>query len=76
MRVGHGWTKITRRCAQVSETGVAWGCRFGFDDFGVYKETCYCQNADGCNSAYGVKASVALLASLLGLEVVRRLLFC
>uniref|UniRef100_A0A0R3W6P9 VWFA domain-containing protein n=1 Tax=Taenia asiatica TaxID=60517 RepID=A0A0R3W6P9_TAEAS len=45
------WIKITRRCAARTDYGVAKGCRYWFDDQGVYHEVCYCQDRDGCNAA-------------------------
>jgi len=46
-----GWKKATRRCGSRSDTGVAWGCRWVFEDNGVWKETCYCEDRDGCNKS-------------------------
>ncbi|XP_074649142.1 UPAR/Ly6 domain-containing protein crok-like [Tubulanus polymorphus] len=47
----NGWVKITRRCGSRTDTGVAWGCRYWYEDNGVFKETCYCDNFDGCNGS-------------------------
>ncbi|KAM3182709.1 hypothetical protein ACTXT7_011776 [Hymenolepis weldensis] len=33
-----GWIKVTRRCAARTDYGVAKGCRYWFDDQGVYHE--------------------------------------
>jgi hypothetical protein len=30
---------------------VAWGCRWTWDYTGVFRETCYCEDRDGCNAA-------------------------
>jgi len=38
-------------CMCVCVLGVAWGCRWVYEDNGVWKETCYCDDRDGCNSA-------------------------
>ncbi|XP_005097298.1 uncharacterized protein LOC101860650 [Aplysia californica] len=46
-----GWQKTTRRCGSRTSFGVAWGCRWSWDYTGVFTETCYCEDADGCNSA-------------------------
>ncbi|XP_053212098.1 uncharacterized protein LOC128395659 [Panonychus citri] len=43
------WRTVIRRCAQVSETGVSWGCAWGYRENGVYWEECYCAK-DGCNA--------------------------
>lgn len=46
-----GWMKQTRRCGSRSDTGVAWGCRWTYEDNGVWREMCYCDDSDGCNAA-------------------------
>ncbi|CDS43442.1 expressed conserved protein [Echinococcus multilocularis] len=51
------WIKITRRCAARTDYGVAKGCRYWFDDQGVYHEVCYCQDRDGCNAASQIKTA-------------------
>ncbi|KAK3579499.1 hypothetical protein CHS0354_028320 [Potamilus streckersoni] len=61
----NGWIKITRRCASQTDEGVAWGCRWQWDDVGVFKNTCYCES-DGCNGASSVSISF-LFATILGL---------
>ena len=38
-----------RDCVSVCVQGVAWGCRWVYEDNGVWKETCYCEDRDGCN---------------------------
>ncbi|XP_015789913.1 uncharacterized protein LOC107366790 [Tetranychus urticae] len=43
------WRTVIRRCAQVTETGVNWGCAWGYRENGVYWEECYCAK-DGCNA--------------------------
>ena len=30
---------------------VSWGCRYYIDEVGLYVETCYCSDRDGCNSS-------------------------
>lgn len=44
------WRTVVRRCAQISERGISWGCDWGFDENGVYWEECYCAE-DGCNGS-------------------------
>lgn len=44
------WRTVTRRCAQISERGISWGCDWGFNENGVYWEECYCAE-DGCNGS-------------------------
>ncbi|KAJ6216890.1 hypothetical protein RDWZM_008047 [Blomia tropicalis] len=44
------WRSVIRRCAQVSERGISWGCDWGFYENGVYWEECYCAE-DSCNHA-------------------------
>jgi len=44
------WRSVERRCAQVSERGIKWGCDWGYDLTGVYWEECYCAE-DGCNTS-------------------------
>jgi len=44
------WRTVVRRCAQVSERGISWGCDWGFHENGVYWEECYCAE-DGCNGS-------------------------
>ena len=41
--------------------GVAWGCRWDFEENGVWKEVCYCEDRDGCNSSNVFVASVFLI---------------
>jgi len=52
-----GWIKQTRRCGSRSDTGVAWGCRWVYQDNGVWSEMCYCDDRDGCNAAPHTKQS-------------------
>ncbi|CAH8862895.1 unnamed protein product [Trichobilharzia szidati] len=47
----NSWIKITRSCGARTDYGLAWSCRYWFEEQGVYKEVCYCQDRDGCNSA-------------------------
>jgi hypothetical protein len=60
-----GWVKQTRRCGSRSDTGVAWGCRWVFEDNGVWKETCYCEDRDGCNTASPTRVPFSATAILL-----------
>ena len=30
---------------------MAWGCRWIYEDNGVWREMCYCEDQDGCNSS-------------------------
>jgi len=63
---GYGaWIKITRRCASRTDQGVAWGCRWSWDNVGVFRNTCYCES-DGCNGSSSLRVNV-LLATTLGL---------
>ncbi|XP_041362582.1 uncharacterized protein LOC121378470 [Gigantopelta aegis] len=55
-----GWKKITRRCGSRTDFGVAWGCRWSWDYTGVFKETCYCEDRDGCNGSSRVTISSLL----------------
>lgn len=59
-----GWIKQTRRCGSRSDTGVAWGCRWVYEDNGVWKEMCYCDDRDGCNASTKL-TSTSLLCILL-----------
>ena len=65
---GGGWIKITRRCASRTDQGVAWGCRWRWDEVGVFKNTCYCE-ADGCNGSSTISLNL-LLAAVLGVASV------
>ncbi|KAH3867189.1 uncharacterized protein LOC127867482 [Dreissena polymorpha] len=61
---GYGsWIKITRRCASQTDQGIAWGCRWSWDNVGVFRNTCYCQH-DACNSAGSMSLNVMLVALL------------
>jgi len=55
-----GWKKVTRRCGSRSDFGVAWGCRWEYEENGVWKETCYCEDRDGCNSATSLNINTAV----------------
>lgn len=68
-----GWIKQTRRCGSRSDTGVAWGCRWVYEDNGVWKETCYCEDRDGCNAS-SLSAVPLKLATLLLVVAAVRLL--
>ncbi|KAI1285750.1 hypothetical protein HDE_11543 [Halotydeus destructor] len=52
------WRTVTRRCAQVSDRGISWGCDFGYHENGVYWEHCYCAQ-DACNLSTRVSATAA-----------------
>ena len=72
---GMAWKKVTRRCGSRSDTGVAWGCKWLYEENGVWKETCYCEDKDGCNSASSIKLNKVLafiVASLLTMIVFTR----
>jgi hypothetical protein len=60
-----GWIKQTRRCGSRSDTGVAWGCRWVFQDNGVWIEMCYCDDRDGCNGAIKTHSSSFFFSLLL-----------
>ncbi|KAI0214482.1 hypothetical protein LSAT2_000420 [Lamellibrachia satsuma] len=65
----YGWKKITRRCGRRSSTGVAWGCHWDYEENGVWKEVCYCEDKDGCNASsqlrYGATLVIITTLSLL-----------
>ena len=50
-------------------TGVAWGCRWEYEENGVWRETCYCEDQDGCNGASrgGATSLLLFLAPLVAL---------
>ncbi|KAK7111863.1 UPAR/Ly6 domain-containing protein crok-like [Littorina saxatilis] len=58
-----GWQKTTRRCGSRTDFGVAWGCRWTWDYTGIFRETCYCEDRDGCNGANHM--SFSLLSAVL-----------
>uniref|UniRef100_A0A2L2Y6X9 Uncharacterized protein n=1 Tax=Parasteatoda tepidariorum TaxID=114398 RepID=A0A2L2Y6X9_PARTP len=52
------WRTVVRRCAQISERGINWGCDWGYKENGVYWEECYCADAPGhsrCDSFFSQK---------------------
>jgi len=55
-----GWQKTTRRCGSRTTFGVAWGCRWSWDYSGVFTETCYCEDKDGCNGSSRLTGSVMM----------------
>lgn len=75
------WRTVIRRCAQISERGISWGCDWGFRENGVYWEECYCAE-DGCNGAisvlnhmrYRIPLLVASIVSILVPVVIGRTL--
>lgn len=50
------WRTVVRRCAQISERGINWGCDWGYKENGVYWEECYCAE-DGCNGGMTTQIS-------------------
>ncbi|XP_055931567.1 uncharacterized protein LOC129961946 [Argiope bruennichi] len=54
------WRTVERRCAQISERGINWGCDWGYKENGVYWEECYCAE-DGCNSGGVLRTSLFLI---------------
>jgi len=71
-----GWIKQTRRCGSRSDTGVAWGCRWVYEDNGVWKEMCYCDDRDGCNGSNRISSSTALFTALFTWTVAIFVQFC
>ncbi|XP_045214408.2 uncharacterized protein LOC123564711 [Mercenaria mercenaria] len=65
------WIKITRRCASRTDQGVAWGCRWSWDNVGVFKNTCYCES-DGCNGSSGTSVNIVLASVLAALGVIMK----
>lgn len=66
------WRTVVRRCAQISERGINWGCDWGYKENGVYWEECYCAE-DGCNSSISVHISkVFILLSCLTVFLVSK----
>ncbi|GIY31867.1 hypothetical protein CDAR_37271 [Caerostris darwini] len=51
------WRTVVRRCAQISERGINWGCDWGYKENGVYWEECYCAE-DGCNNGQSLRTSL------------------
>ncbi len=51
-----GWKTVIRRCASRSDFGVTWGCRYYIDEVGLYVETCYCSDRDGCNTSSRIQS--------------------
>ncbi|KAL5018701.1 hypothetical protein ScPMuIL_004423 [Solemya velum] len=68
-----GWKKVTRRCGSRTDLGVAWGCRWSWDEVGVFKEICYCE-ASGCNGASIVRVGQVLVIFFTVLNIVWK--FC
>ena len=62
------WRTVHRRCAQLSESGVSWGCFDWEEENGVHSEVCYC-DSEGCNGAVPLgslsSACLALVSCLL-----------
>jgi len=58
-------------CACVA--GVAWGCRWVYEDNGVWKETCYCDDRDGCNASRPSAVPLKLASLLVVVAAVRLL---
>lgn len=57
------WRTVIRRCAQVSERGISWGCDWGFHENGVYWEECYCAE-DGCNGSTSIVTQASHITKL------------
>lgn len=57
-----GWKTTIRRCASRSDFSVSWGCRYYIDEVGLYVETCYCSDKDGCNSGLKLNSSITKLS--------------
>ncbi|KAK8786004.1 uncharacterized protein LOC144115199 [Amblyomma americanum] len=68
------WRSVERRCAQISERGVNWGCDWGYHKNGVYWEECYCAE-DSCNGADQLRVLHALLVLCGSLTLLRHLDF-
>lgn len=66
-----GWIKQTRRCGSRSDTGVAWGCRWVYENNGVWKEMCYCDDRDGCNASSELSSLSAFSLILTAFVVLR-----
>ncbi|GFQ86175.1 uncharacterized protein TNCT_177951 [Trichonephila clavata] len=58
------WRTVVRRCAQISERGINWGCDWGYKENGVYWEECYCAE-DGCNDGQILRTSVIWILILI-----------
>lgn len=63
--IAKGWKTTIRRCASRSDFSVSWGCRYYIDEFGLYVETCYCSDRDGCNSATILDVKNTMIFTLL-----------
>lgn len=61
--LGKGWKTTVRRCASRSDFSVSWGCRYYIDEVGLYVETCYCSDKEGCNSSNRLKQETRMLAN-------------
>uniref|UniRef100_A0A4Q8K5V4 U98-Liphistoxin-Lth1a_1 n=1 Tax=Liphistius thaleban TaxID=1905330 RepID=A0A4Q8K5V4_9ARAC len=57
------WRTVVRRCAQISERGINWGCDWGYKENGVYWEECYCAE-DGCNGNIKLRTSFLVILFL------------
>jgi hypothetical protein len=64
-----GWKTTIRRCASRSDFSVSWGCRYYIDEVGLYVETCYCSDRDGCNSSQIFTSSKYLIISFITLAL-------
>ena len=45
-------------------TGVAWGCRWTYEENGVWREVCYCEDRDGCNGSSNLYSNTFLISLL------------
>jgi hypothetical protein len=69
-KTAKGWKTTIRRCASRSDFSVSWGCRYYIDEVGLYVETCYCSDRDGCTSsdrAYKLNRFVSISLSFLAI---------
>ena len=65
-----GWKTTIRRCASRSDFSVSWGCRYYIDEVGLYVETCYCSDRDGCNSALKTGSTRAIIFLTLAVQFI------
>lgn len=63
------WRTVIRRCAQISERGISWGCDWGFHENGVYWEECYCAE-DGCNGSASLLAQRSQNYQMISLSLI------
>lgn len=56
---------MIRRCATIQDRSVSFGCRYYVNDVGLYVETCYCSDNDGCNSTNIMPSSFKMILAVL-----------